>query len=818
MIKMNQFEYSIKTLVNKVPEFVNKSLQAFIVIENEVNDLIQNVKDTSPHTIRKILKNLLNDYDTNILYYVKKMYNEEQYYSVLNYIDNSLVHDPTIYFNDNADVDIQEKDSLSNVDIVAPVTSVYGTISSLSRLTNKNYINTDDVNKYIPGIMFETNDFKPSKRSSNVNKAEDTKRTSFADEQGRHTVFDYLISTCKIDICTLFSIFMRLAIIDSDLANICTNDGILLEISKWDIIHSTLNNVDFQKKIIDIVSKNTLRSSVSTYLVYAGKLIGTKSDIYNWLYTTIVKDTVEDIERGVYPTSADTSLYSGKSLDSEDMQKDNIFNKNIQNNDKFDKNTYGTNPISFNKRLLYKNIRLLYSNWSIVINSIISMSNSRNTFSFKTASDEDFNNLDVSSVATRNENSKSALCDLAYNILSQFITTKYRTYNIAIQPNDDGKFSENNTLSSITIKRIYNQEVKNLLKNSLKIESMDTDNFEDYKKYFLSNTKESIVLVKMSIPSKNILADLFMMCSYLIIMDFAHNNMYKISNQKDPLTDKSNKELFEEIYFGINNNIKRIIEMFKHETYNLLDSLVFSNSDQYEKIYKNINANFSSLLPFNRNTTFDYFLEEDKYNTNDNYSNYDISKTSKISLKNIKEISSDFNSNYLVNIFTISPMSELVKIYNKYNGLDYKIQENGGYSKYNEIYTRSSSIFPKNKIVVDQLNNVRLAVPSLKSLESIEAEIDNLSISSESEWANINHSDLASLGSNITELDNQEINKNANVIDDDNVIDIDDKATIILSSESYKEYEENEIVSICNNSVISKYNKLFNKLVFGKDT
>lgn len=825
MKQLNQFEASIQMLNKNIPIFVKTAYSAFMTVTNELLSKINSNNTHSAYSVNKVLTEFFNGSRDNLFETNRK---QEIKHDVLSTLigftgDNNAKQIALLSYLTSM---LTIVDGLENVeqpcaespDFYMPLSEIKGGFTNIDNGFSSQHM-------AMPSIVIQpvnTNKIASPKFGSQISS------TVVENSLGYKTILDDYRSECIIDIFDLFRLFYTMAASSSTTTEDDVDVGdIDPMLSKFETIYARLNDAEFMNSTIDTVSKMLLKSAISTYLVFAGKIIGNKSDLCGWLYTFFVKDSMRDVEKGDYPTSSDITLQARMQTlnDLQDMSKPNKHSSDM-NNDSDMKNInssrykirmYNGMDPSFDASIFYKNIRLLYSNWATVINVIIRMSNSYDTK--RTVYDDETEN-DL--IGGRNKFQHSTIYSdhiaIARAILQTYITCRFRTYNTIYQLNMDKNAGSipSNKLISVGINSITDMYAKEIVKDYCKNK---TDFFIPYdasiESVFNSNRAETCIL-----------ADKFMATAYLIMLDYLHTHQEEIISQDDPDTGKPKRELFEEIYYKLSNVVNKFVSSKEKLPIGLMKCELISGTILSSGKY--------SAIPFDKSYMNNANIMSDK---SDNYAKTFDTQELNAHIVDNKDLNEQRAYAMVGTNFVVPPFSDSESIYSKLVGINirkqYELTDTD--MNFKQFQTRAVSLFPKNEVIIDQLVKTRFNTSTV--FNSIESVCDKLEESIESEWAHMGYSELADMvptviesettcetsvkdaGSEVPSTEEPLLSEadlhTVNVGDENKILrhDVDLKTGCIAEcepkdSEVIKEISEESVV-------LNRFNKLFNKIVFG---
>jgi hypothetical protein len=775
----NQFEVSINFLTNNIPGYIRKLYEGFLILENELYTQLNYVHNSNPYSADSFAGGILGG--PEFIQIIKSIMSEENQIILQNYMQNLSSFDsmPKSVLNDEFE---QERfETIDGGDLYAPVTEISSIISTFPY--------DDGIG---PPLLYFKPIVLPSYYKLDIEKYGDkTSETQFfdtytiSDNSGNISLFDCLNSKLCIDINHVFSFFMN---------GICEHVKISLpprlpepgdeqnEYS-WKLytsIHTLIQSGDdgwntFIGEFLNNYTRLVLGSATLTYLTYAGKLIGAKQNTYDWLYTTFIKDAVSDIEKGNY-NDVDIMAFAGY------MSKKNINHGGeppITGNDNIIDKRYTGWQTAIQKNiddhkewdvnLLYKVLRLKYSNWCTAVNAVISISAANRC---KNSTDEDykkvFHGLDntYGPIATAQE------------ILKEYIGVYFSAYNVYAFPSGkNDAVGKAGIFIDTAVKRITDgNTLETIADNCINVFHKKCGctkickHPKTIKNYFISSSGALGSLYSTTL-SKNVLADLFMMYTYIIILTGLYNNAQTILDEKDNLTGRSKKEFFFEIYNAL---LVKANDILNPNFYKTFSGIVTRGFDRSYGLYTNPYTGFNSMLKQLYSSLTDYY---NKYN---NYGVNDVTKQNLETIRNIldkirepaavaknthvypvKKYTREFEEiqrRMLADLYDIHPLSYIARLaYKPYstNIPAYKYDNNKIINAIpNFSYSRSGHLFPKNKITDEILTKVQFSTPKLfSSLES--ADVILKTVEDSALGNNANYSLLGSIGGAVTdEADN----------------------------------------------------------------
>lgn len=830
---LNQFDSSIRFISKEVPVIIRKAYEKFVDVNAELIAKLEKANVEQPSTVDTICKSLLKTYThiskfddvpLDVLSAIKAVCTKCESITLMNVILNS---------SEIQSCEAVEENCADSPDIFAPlrvlklgVTNVPTQEQIKGILVPTVVIQPTDAYKFIS---------KPDGYSSPVTVGDHLNNLGFK------TIMDDMKSECIIDVYDLFAGFLH---------QVMYNNALLDDKSNFDVnglemyksVYTQLTSTDTMNRVIDVYSKQMIKTVVATYLMFAGKIRGIKSDLCSWMYTFFIKDSMRDVEKGDYPTSSDITLQAGMQTmnDRLDLSKptrlDSKYNnagdkKNINSN-RYKIRMYNGNDATIDSSIFYKNIRLLYSNWSAVMNTIINISNSYNYD--RPVTEEDFNGH---SCPTELRSVHVDHIAIARALLGQYLRCRFRTYNSAyhLLIDKQGHISCEDLLK-IGINAVYDAYNKEIIKEyCVKNESSYVHRCTDHELDKVLNSTRAECCI---------LADKFMATAYLIMLDYIHTHQEQVISQDDEGTGKNNRELFEEIYFKLKDSIYSFVWNGNIDT----NVIVFGKKDM---VVATMNAD-SDTGAVSRTNSTNYSLSNDCFNfsniekENDGFVSDEFNKVNSY-IKNAERAAGDMVEMMVYNYCVIPPASDSGSVKAKlFDVTPDKI------SPFNQFQTRTNSLFPKNQVILERLAKMRIDADkpftSIESctpsdfdndigLEDLNSVCDNVESSVESEWAHMCYSDLGAIGGKIADFEieceetascpttetpsiedplikeqqmqsvkeavaTHDVDISKGVIADKDPKDSDYIKNVTSSTEGYSE-------------LVARYNKLFNKIILG---
>lgn len=838
-MKLNQFENSLFFITNHAPKFIKLLYEKFIIIENELYNQLKAAYNTNPYSVIEYINEISSKGTPFFKIFKYVMSKENQINIQLMLVDDINLRIENNFFDDAVQEKESEDDRLLNIDggdIYAPVTKIKGFVSTFPYADWGN----DIYQSNIPAICIEpfVND-----RGASVLDSVDAVRKGeiFLDNYkiynntGVTSLFDCLESVIKIDINHVFTYFFHslLGFYGSNINTICgIQDSAQKLEASWKYYFEMFNENlilggdeafnEFSRKTVENITNTVLGSSIFAYMTYAGKLLGAKEDLYGWFYSEFVKESVNEMEKGGLDfKSIDITAFSGNRNgynDSGFPGNNTIINKSSLDKDELLKRNFPNATIEYNPNIVYRYLRLNYSNWSTCLNLIFGMSSSKQGANF-------FDSLNSSLI---NNGELNSHIGMARRILGEYISHNFATYNVYVFPDTDKKrLSIAGYFIQFVSNRIFDTELKRTIKDFLentynKSEDGGPVQFKSISDYFI-HSQNAIASIKSVRILRDLLADLFMMYSYLVFLHGFYLLSDDILNEKENTTGKTKREVFLDIYYSLK---KRINNFLSEPMYKAADIVIYSGREikesdltggMFGEFNDAINKMYTPLVNYMAKTygNVKREIENVRMVLGKITSPLTFSMTSN---NGIIAPPSDAPSSYIDNmpwvcnkiiteLYDVHPLSSIIELQNiyKYNNNFVSESDEGIYQYFpgnNPVLTRANSLFPKNKVAMELFNRTKLYEPKLFS--SLESANEILSNEDAVLGSNANYSFLGSLGGAVTEQEESE--------------DKFDKSNSI-SFESNENYnflvEDARKMSIDNISI--KWNKMFSKLVLGKE-
>jgi hypothetical protein len=769
-MKLNQFESSISFIHSALPGYLRYLYEKFLVIENELYAQLERAYNSNPYSVNEYIKEIIESKCPQFIQIFKYIMSEENQINMHALMSN--INDESLDRWNNSSEDTFE--TVVGADLVAPLSTIKIFISSFPYAYNTNMLNC---NKNLPIMCIEP---EVSLNNHIISLTENGYTPFIENENGNLSLFNNLTSVLKIDINHVFSFYFH------GLFDVAINTGHIESIREnpfefYRKFHNTLNdkNEETSKEIESHLMHYwhaVEGSAILCYMTYAGKLLGSKEDMVQWLYNTFVKGTVSDIETGDFFKNADITAFSGHQNDNIDNGYDNPVLNNFVNKSSIDKEKtlnkqFPDNKVMWNPNILYKHLRLNYSNWCTVINLISQINKSKD---FSKLSEYDIRNKPNEFVFSKSTDIDNHV-DVARKILSEYISHYFATYNVYVFP-----VEKEVTVASYFIKfvsnRIFNAEIKSVISfaclNTFDIRCKCIHSSCPHPRklsdYFVNSEKAISILYAIKLV-KNVLADLFMTYSYVIMLNGVYNTQDRIIDEKDALTGRSKKELFIEIYHSLIKKINYFLNnrqewLYKdiigfHPNADKIDNNSWNKGDFgtldsyikgiYTPLEEYIDDNNIPVIPsiINIRNILDKITSPLTFNK----PNIDISYMNRPKIYTY----------FITNLYDIHPISVIAEISEYYlkRSMNFKSWYTDNVkSMISTGFTRSGNLFPRNRVTSEMLHKVRLYEPKLftSSLESL----DNILLETKEDAIlgnNANYSFIGNIGGTVTnEEDNVE--------------------------------------------------------------
>ena len=856
-MRLNQYEKSIYVLKENVPNFIRLAYSTFADLFNVLfeNCICEAAKEL-PSSTRDVCNALLCCCDSRGVSFSDICF---KYFTQINNIREFNEKLAKLSVHGKEEFSKTSEDTFFNVndtDIEAPVDSIRGVFSLANEVVNgwsRSQSKTEICENIVPLI------FQPIFNAFNHNNNQD----DIKDLTGTDSILSHGTTELCVDLGALFDSFFEKAVCLSKFGeqeSLVSNESEVVSREIEENLESILDRISavgkvIQNKASDIcesITKTILASALATYTVYAAKLNGSKQDIYDWAYKAFVKDSLSFIDVKDYINNADITRYSGhRAGEKEEIGKPyGMPASEVTDTDGNIQTALNAGALNFNngdlpisvKKIIYRSIRLQYSLWASVINSIFCTGKSNRT----TARPLVTPNV-VALCDPVLGNRYESLLELSRTIFSSFAKARYRTFNTGTQFTEKREAVSSLSAVDIGISKIVDQKAKEILKES-------TKNFK-ISSLFFNDLNNSVILTEANNRAVNEIRKLFIQTAYLLMLNKINQNSGKILEDEDPITGKTRKELFNEIYYGISINLSKAINAISYnfdsavEVFeNLKDtglSAFVSAVSPSDDIYGKLGAHIENKDRFGRMkrkvSDIVCYSKGEKPSLKEMFGAYELSDT--------KEILKWFITDRVL-VPYYSDFLDIKSVSWKYQFVD-RLPDEQPFTDFTAA-NKTGTLFPKNRIVVDQLNMVsKMQAEKNKyfTIESINSAMDDLEISmcaADAMANNGSYNALASIGSSISSLEISTDNVNdaghspvdesdtrlnvsenpleGTVTNTDangtelgpNPTDAEDqrKFTVHDSMESAHAAQMEELNQRFMAKTIERYNELFNKVIF----
>jgi hypothetical protein len=403
---------------------------------------------------------------------------------------------------------------------------------------------------------------------------------------------------------------------------------------------------------------------------------------------------------------------------------------------------------------------------------------------------------------------------MAKEILCEYISHYYATYNVYLFPSAEKTgLTDVGYFIKFISSRVFDTEIKDIINGSYMSKFNDGEKYS-IKDYFIE--PDGVLGIMNSIKLvRNILADLFMTYTYVIMLNGLYNNQDSIHDEKDALLGKSKKELFLEIYEGLITKIKDFFSNDREWMYK--EIIIYSgNPIDFEQWKNGIYSNFNKQLKELYSPLNDFISRRDIDIMDD------IAMIRHI-LKNIKTLVTIPTSEYegvlptyklfvtdLYDIHPISVIAELARAFTQ------RAASNTLSLKYDKIidstpsssYTRSGYLFPRNRITNDMINQVKLYEPKL--FTSLEAASELFEKAKEDSVLanNGNYSFIGGIGGSVTDEEDTVDKFNSNMLPHDSTVELGSK-------EGANSLNDSKVKAIEINNLVDAWNDCFKLFILG---
>jgi hypothetical protein len=799
-MKLNQFESSISFIHNTLPGYIRGIYEKFIALENELYSQLNTAFGTNPYSVNSFIRDVIYESGPQFIQMCKYiMSRENQLYlqkKILEYCKEEVTRPLYIHTREIKD----EFNAMPGGDIVAPIEDIQGFVSSFPFSIRTSILPVICIEPVVKGGCgtLEGEILGKNKVEYNSKRKDSFWDYTIYDEVGNIQLLENVYSLLKIDIDHVLTYFFYtfLAITVKYIRHEKEERNFWESYKEF---HERLNNdeddiiIKEREAILTKYIAMVEGSAILTYMSYGGRLIGSKGNMLDWLYNTFIKETVSDIEQGEYQKNVDITAFSGHQLYSmrERDNPDNFIQKAELDSQKALQKVIPSNDVVWNTSLIYKHLRLNYSNWCTAINAIANISKEKKGYHYYKDTYFSYCNQDI-----------DGYLRMANHILSEYISHHYATYNVFIYPTPDrATFNDAGFFMDFVANRIFDKEIKGIIKDSSKY-------LEKIQDYFIYSADVMGILKSIGLV-KNCLADIFMTYTYIIMLNGLYNSQSSILDEKDALTGRPKKELFNEIYTSLVNKVNEYLQCgCRHYLYKdivIYDGKTISYEEWNKGIYSIYNNAITNIFTPLENFRCRYEIKN----------NVDIDALRGV-LCNIKSPIT-FSPSYIEfynneSESVIELITELYDIHPISVITDLSVfQERCGKVKYfsdpvtevnpKSSYSRTGHLFPRNRITNDLINQTRLYEPKMfKSLEDAHEIIEKAKEDS-SIGNNANYSAIGGLGGSVTDEEN--------VMSKSNEEPVGENSIKFLGSESYN------VNAVKLNNLIDSWNDLFNKVVLG---
>lgn len=815
MINKNQFEKSIIFLKDNMSSFIYKAYGEFVTCLDELSSIYTKAAKEQMYTYNKASEKLL-DSRSFMSAYLKALHGGvallkidnvcDKIQTSINWEDKNISPDEAFY-------------NVTSSDIYAPVNSIKGSIfPSMNSDIEPNH--GWGYRSY--GILIK---FEIDSEYTDINSNKDliNRDLSFgygtiSGMNGDDTVLDHLQSICYVDLTSLFNSFFT-ELLGFTTGSNDTEGPVFIE--RLNSMVVSARDDEISEKIISNLISYLTSQVIATYLVYASKLHGTKNDVYTWAYTAFVKDSVSYIDKAYYPTNAPITISSGHGIYGngkyveDDKISDPVMNQIATELSGHDDQLL----IESTKKLIYRSIRLQYSTWATIMSAILSTkSDPTSTYDSHNKS----NIVEKNALSASEWNSSySYILLFVKKVLKTYLSARYRTYNTSLQLDLSANTYQSSTAGSKIITVIKDETAVSYLKEISK---------STKDELFIGTTGLLLSVLKADKVSTQLLAKIFLQASYLLMLDKIHTKSGTYLNDIDNSTGKTKLALYEEIYYGVANNVSEEIDEYT-SLYEYDGKIAEGIDENFVSVIKNVVNGYTPFITnFNEDrlrTSADYPAVSDVLYNNDTNSSLPDSLKVYLNRLDKEPMTTEMKYNILSRIISIPIKSDFDKI------SDFSFETRCQAAHYpNE----DGSMFPKNKIVLDSIRIMNSEDKYLfRTLESVDNKVEELGtmldLSTEGADGMANngcYNALASIGSGICsmEIQSEEPNKvitedgipNTVINEENNIIKPDSSSPedqMFFTTESMHNKSEQETEKRIIDNIDNKFGFLFNKYVLG---
>ena len=533
MINKNQYEKSVIMLKQSLPVFVRKAYEEFTKCLGEIAAEYGKISKDQPYSVEKACTKLFETRSFFALYF-NSFANDIRTTRLIRATQNMRV-----FHEGNDRSKDEEFYTVNGPDLFAPVTTIESAIT-LFGITKHQY----NDNSPIP-LCFEV-----TRGSRNYNrKADDFQQLNWSEVEGFNgtkTILDCLASRLVLDLGGLFDkFFLKLAegCGESEDYRALEGESPIRHLEMLCNLSAAAVDPVKAGKIVDFVTGLLMPSVIATYFVFASRLVGAKNDIYQWMYTSFVKDSVTHFDEINYPTRAPVTVASGHA--------DNIGEphgiteqREVAGNPLMDSQPVQRDDIQRLKRIMiYRNIRMQYSVWASIINAVLSTSCVESSYLKWERSKEK-----IAGYGLENNGITYNVLQMTVNALYAYIKARYRTYNLTQQL--DAKTNvpyQSVKTMGYAIDRVKDEEAVAIIKATIAGKHVEdaliTTTADDYKVLGANNVAD------------NQLSEIVLHSAYCLLMVKMIASLGKAKDVTEPATGRPIRDVFAEIFYGILNGI-----------------------------------------------------------------------------------------------------------------------------------------------------------------------------------------------------------------------------------------------------------------------
>lgn len=827
MINKNQFEKSIIFINKELPELIRKMFSESYQCLNELYDQLTKSSGESGYSVNKTVSCMMTN--RRMMFVYSRIFPEE----VLNARFRDISRKVKAYAKGN-DMKLTSDETfytVNSADIYAPVTSIDLAVTPYA------YMNTENI---VP-LMFEiSEDFSCSEPLVKEDYGYNVSAGALDIEgfNGAKTVLDNLSTVMNIDAIKLIDTFFYEMSLGMDVVRREDENTDESNVNKLSFLLDILNryqDATVANNIIEKVTKKILASAISTYLIYASRLIGAKNDVYSWAYTAFVKDSLSTLDKALYPASVNITDVSGHTTNKYSESN----NANLQFEDSSEIEDIKRRPS------VYNSIKMQYSVWSACISAIMSEGFKRLAISRNTDYKNKSEMLSISSKIWDSDFAK--ICEYVNYSLIAYLSARYRTFNTS-QCMDyiTGGLYQSVGGIKYTVSQIKDETAGSIIKNT-------TSGFKIKDIYIgVSDTDYSILCLNKCAVSS--MSKMFLYGAYLYMLSIIKAKLGKSYTEIEPNTGKTRQALFEEIYNGVCNRISNILKNARNYTPESLEFMHFSSEEK--RMLTDIARKFtpfnSAMTMYSNRTMSPCFDILDKDFITKEYSIIANIKTDSKNLPESLRKAVEYEAGYVRDCKTylkIPFYSEMcilgryAEYFDKY--CSYVRMDNEA-----DINKDDPSCFPKNKMILDSISTMNLSDgafnTAFKTIESADTAITSLEsvaeLAGEGADAMANNGCYSVLGSLCGGVRSLEITNSADETDNididgsnpESVINSDsktdgsgriisdgtsdtlDQATVTMATESYRANMLKDVEKCAYKQLTDRFDDLFDKLVLGK--